>query len=200
MSMEIGGANGVRPLMAAAHLQRPVVDSDTMGRAYPEAQMTSVAVGGLTPYPLTAVDVRGFESIVAQGADLEVGRAGRAQDLRRIRLGRRHLPAAAHRRGGQAVGHPRHDHQGDRDRPGGARGPAPARRPRRRHPVGRAGQAPVQGQGDRRRTPRHRRLSARRCALRRHGRLARLGARRSTSRTNGSWPGATASRWPCRPT
>ena len=64
MSMEIGGANGVRPFMAAAHLKRPVVDSDTMGRAYPEAQMTSVAVGGLAPYPLTAVDVRGFESIV----------------------------------------------------------------------------------------------------------------------------------------
>lgn len=64
MSMEIGGANGVRPFMAAAHLKCPVVDSDTMGRAYPEAQMTSVAVGGLTPYPLTAVDVRGFESIV----------------------------------------------------------------------------------------------------------------------------------------
>jgi DUF917 family protein len=64
MGMEIGGANGVRPLMAAAHLKRPVVDSDTMGRAYPEAQMTSVAVGGLKPYPLTAVDVRGFESIV----------------------------------------------------------------------------------------------------------------------------------------
>ena len=64
MSMEIGGANGVRSLMAAAHLKRPVIDSDTMGRAYPEAQMTSVAVGGLRPYPLTAVDVRGLESIV----------------------------------------------------------------------------------------------------------------------------------------
>jgi uncharacterized protein len=64
MSMEIGGANGVRPLMAAAHLKRPVLDSDTMGRAYPEAQMTSVSVGGLTPYPLSAVDVRGLESIV----------------------------------------------------------------------------------------------------------------------------------------
>src|SRR5260370_40464866 len=64
MSMEIGGANGVRPLMAAAHLKRPVIDSDTMGRASPEAQMPSVAVGGLKPYPLTAVDVRGLESIV----------------------------------------------------------------------------------------------------------------------------------------
>ena len=44
MSVEIGGGNGVRPLMVAAHLGRPVVDSDTMGRAYPEAQMSSVAV------------------------------------------------------------------------------------------------------------------------------------------------------------
>ncbi|WP_395713122.1 DUF917 domain-containing protein [Reyranella sp.] len=66
MGMEIGGANGVRPLMAAAHLKRPIVDSDTMGRAYPEAQMTSVAVGGLTPWPLTAVDVRGLESVVGK--------------------------------------------------------------------------------------------------------------------------------------
>ena len=44
MSMEIGGANGVRPLMAAAHLERPVVDSDTMGRAYPEAQMSRFVI------------------------------------------------------------------------------------------------------------------------------------------------------------
>ena len=64
MSMEIGGANGVRPLMAAAHLGRPIVDSDTMARAYPELQMTSVAIGGLSPCPVSIVDVRGFESIV----------------------------------------------------------------------------------------------------------------------------------------
>jgi DUF917 family protein len=64
MSMEIGGSNGVRPFMAAAHLGVPVVDSDTMGRAYPELQMTSVAVGGLAGYPVSLVDVRGFESVV----------------------------------------------------------------------------------------------------------------------------------------
>jgi DUF917 family protein len=64
MSVEIGGGNGVRPLMVAAHLGRPVVDGDTMGRAYPEAQMSSVAVGELEPCPLAAVDVRGLESIV----------------------------------------------------------------------------------------------------------------------------------------
>jgi hypothetical protein len=64
MGMEIGGGNGVRPFLVAANLGIPVVDSDTMGRAYPEAQMTSVAVGGLKPCPLTVVDVRGLESVV----------------------------------------------------------------------------------------------------------------------------------------
>ena len=64
MSTEIGGSNGLRPLMAAAHLGLPVVDADTMGRAFPEVQMTSMAVGGLVPHPTAAVDVRGLESIV----------------------------------------------------------------------------------------------------------------------------------------
>src|SRR6185369_5317276 len=35
MSLEIGGGNGIQPLMAAAHLGLPVVDADLMGRAYP---------------------------------------------------------------------------------------------------------------------------------------------------------------------
>ncbi len=64
MSLEIGGGNGIQPLMAAAHLALPVVDADTMGRAYPEAQMTSVAVGGLTPDPCALYDPRGIEAIV----------------------------------------------------------------------------------------------------------------------------------------
>jgi len=50
--------------MAAAHLGLPVVDADLMGRAYPEAQMTSVAVGDLRPYPCALYDPRGLESIV----------------------------------------------------------------------------------------------------------------------------------------
>jgi len=64
MSTEIGGANGVRPLMAAALLGRPLIDADTMGRAYPEAPMNSLAVGGLAPAPIAQVDPRGLESIV----------------------------------------------------------------------------------------------------------------------------------------
>jgi len=64
MALEIGGGNSIQPLMAAAHLERPVIDADMMGRAYPEAQMTSVAVGDLKPCPLTTVDVRGLEAVV----------------------------------------------------------------------------------------------------------------------------------------
>lgn len=64
MSVEIGGGNGIQPLMAAAHLGIPVVDADCMGRAYPEAQMTSVAVGDLKPYPCTLYDPRGIEAVV----------------------------------------------------------------------------------------------------------------------------------------
>jgi DUF917 family protein len=64
MALEIGGGNSLQPLMAAAHLKLPVIDADMMGRAYPEAQMTSAAVGDLKPCPLATVDVRGLESIV----------------------------------------------------------------------------------------------------------------------------------------
>src|ERR1700761_5408681 len=66
MSLEIGGGNGIQPLMAAAHLGLPVVDADTMGRAYPEAQMTSVAVGDLRPYPCALYDPRGIEAVVTR--------------------------------------------------------------------------------------------------------------------------------------
>ncbi len=66
MSLEIGGGNGIQPLMAAAHLELPVIDADTMGRAYPEAQMTSVAVGDLRPYPCALYDPRGIEAIVTR--------------------------------------------------------------------------------------------------------------------------------------
>lgn len=68
MGIEIGGGNGMQPLMAAAHLGIPVIDADAMGRAYPEAQMTTFAVGGLKPSPLTSVDPRGNEVIVANVA------------------------------------------------------------------------------------------------------------------------------------
>jgi DUF917 family protein len=68
MSVEIGGANALQPFLAAAVLGLPVVDADAMGRAFPEAQMTSFAIGGLSPFPLTLADVRDNEVIVARAA------------------------------------------------------------------------------------------------------------------------------------
>jgi len=68
MAIEIGGGNGMQPLLAAAHLDIPVVDADAMGRAYPEAQMTSFAVAALAPAPLTSVDPRGTEAVITKAA------------------------------------------------------------------------------------------------------------------------------------
>ena len=49
LSLEIGGDNAIQRMMAAAHRDQQGVDADGMGRARPEAQMTSFAVGGLKP-------------------------------------------------------------------------------------------------------------------------------------------------------
>jgi len=68
MSVEIGGGNAIQPFMAAALLGLPVVDADAMGRAFPEAQMTSFAIHDLQPWPLTLADVRDNGVVVAQAA------------------------------------------------------------------------------------------------------------------------------------
>lgn len=68
MSVEIGGGNALSPFLAGALLDIPIVDADAMGRAYPEAQMTSFAIGDLQMYPLTLIDCRENEVIVAKAA------------------------------------------------------------------------------------------------------------------------------------
>ena len=64
MALEIGGGNGLQPLLIAALTGLPVVDADTMGRAYPEAQMTSVAVADLKCYPFAMADIRDNEVLI----------------------------------------------------------------------------------------------------------------------------------------
>jgi len=66
MALEIGGGNGLQPLMVAALTGLPVVDADAMGRAYPEAQMTSFAVAELKCYPFAMADVRDNEVLIAR--------------------------------------------------------------------------------------------------------------------------------------
>src|SRR5262249_42092193 len=68
MSLEIGGGNSIQPFMGAAMLDLPVIDGDCMGRAFPEAQMTSFAIHDLRMYPLPLADVRDNAVVVARAA------------------------------------------------------------------------------------------------------------------------------------
>lgn len=68
MSLEIGGSNALQPFLAAAVLDLPVVDADCMGRAFPEAQMTSFAIGDLRCYPLALADIRDNAVVVSRAA------------------------------------------------------------------------------------------------------------------------------------
>lgn len=68
MSVEIGGGNAIQPLLVAGVTGLPVVDADAMGRAFPEAQMTSFAISDLRPWPLTLADIRDNEVIIPRAA------------------------------------------------------------------------------------------------------------------------------------
>ncbi|MFI6291513.1 DUF917 domain-containing protein [Nonomuraea sp. NPDC050790] len=59
MAGEIGGSNGVEPLAWAAQLGLPMLDADGMGRAFPELQMVSMHVAGLTSDLVILADVVG---------------------------------------------------------------------------------------------------------------------------------------------
>jgi DUF917 family protein len=64
MSGEIGGTNALQPLMVAAVTGLPVVAADTMGRAFPEGQMTSFAIDQLPMVPLVLSDIRDTDVII----------------------------------------------------------------------------------------------------------------------------------------
>lgn len=68
MSAEVGGTNALQPLMVAAVTGLPVVDADSMGRAFPEGQMTSFAVAGLPMLPLVLSDIRDNDVIIPRAA------------------------------------------------------------------------------------------------------------------------------------
>ncbi|MFE3494757.1 DUF917 domain-containing protein [Streptomyces sp. NPDC059175] len=67
--MECGGLNSMIPLLVAARADLPVVDADGMGRAFPELQMETFSVYGISASPLAIADERGHTAIVDTGAD-----------------------------------------------------------------------------------------------------------------------------------
>ena len=69
MLWEVGGNNCFQPFLAGAILDLPVVDADAMGRAFPQADMTSFAIRDLPAYPWTMVDIRRNRLIFAEAED-----------------------------------------------------------------------------------------------------------------------------------
>ncbi|MCY4597352.1 MAG: DUF917 domain-containing protein [Bryobacterales bacterium] len=83
IGLEIGGINSLLPIMAAARLGLPLVNADGMGRAFPELQMTTFNVGGVSCTPLAMTDDH-LTSVV-----VDTGDAKSAEDL--VRLASVHL-------------------------------------------------------------------------------------------------------------
>ena len=52
LPIEAGGVNSMLPIAAAARLNLPLVDVDGMGRAFPELQMVTFTIGGLSATPM----------------------------------------------------------------------------------------------------------------------------------------------------
>ncbi|MGH7921500.1 MAG: DUF917 domain-containing protein [Candidatus Dormibacteraceae bacterium] len=62
--MECGGINSTMPLVVAAQVGIPVVDADGMGRAFPELQMETFGVYGVSGSPLAIANEHGDATIV----------------------------------------------------------------------------------------------------------------------------------------
>src|SRR5581483_4675556 len=68
MSAEIGGSNGLSPVVWCARSGRPLVDADGMGRAFPEVPQVTMEVAGVSPSPAVMTDERG-NVIIFEGID-----------------------------------------------------------------------------------------------------------------------------------
>ena len=78
MPIEAGGVNSMLPIAACARLGLPLVDCDGMGRAFPELQMVTFTIGGMSATPMALTDEKGnsviFETITNQWTE-ELARA-----------------------------------------------------------------------------------------------------------------------------
>lgn len=64
MPYEIGGGNAFSPFLIAPILGIPVVDADTMGRAFPEIQMSTCAIFGAPCSPGVFIDCLGNSVVI----------------------------------------------------------------------------------------------------------------------------------------
>jgi len=67
--MECGGLNSMIPLLVAARTGLPMVDGDGMGRAFPELQMETFGVYGVSGSPIAICNERGHTALLDTGPD-----------------------------------------------------------------------------------------------------------------------------------
>ncbi|MEM0905850.1 MAG: DUF917 domain-containing protein [Pseudomonadota bacterium] len=64
MPIEVGGINSTMPLVVGARLGLPIVDGDGMGRAFPELQMETFAVYGVSGTPMVVTNEYGDSALI----------------------------------------------------------------------------------------------------------------------------------------
>lgn len=77
MPFEIGGGNAFCPMMIAPILGIPIVDADTMGRAFPQAQMSSCGLLGVSCTPGIITDCLGHSVVIDATNSLSLEKLGR---------------------------------------------------------------------------------------------------------------------------
>ena len=71
---EMGGCNALIPIVAASECGLPVIDGDGMGRAFPELQMTSFSLRGISAAPFVMTDEH-LNTVICQSKDNKKGDA-----------------------------------------------------------------------------------------------------------------------------
>jgi DUF917 family protein len=78
MSIEVGGLNGIMPLVVAAGLGLPYVDADLSGRGLPRLDQLSVAAVGRGLTPVALAEPSGQVLVLASGTAADVERTARS--------------------------------------------------------------------------------------------------------------------------
>ncbi len=61
---EVGGINSTLPFLVAARRRLPLVDGDGMGRAFPEVQMVTPTIYGISATPMALADEKGNTAVI----------------------------------------------------------------------------------------------------------------------------------------
>lgn len=81
MPIEAGGINSLLPIALAAKLQLPIIDVDGMGRAFPELQMTTFYLDGISASPMVITDEKGNATLLKMIDNLWAERIARTATI-----------------------------------------------------------------------------------------------------------------------